>query len=187
MRLFVPALLVVSATAAMPAAAQQLIDPSLDSLRQRPIDGRLEPRLRDPGAQDGWAAADEPPSIRIKAPDKRSEWDLSASTRFVEETRANAIDFQTPGLFEAEGAVVRRVGDFRVGAVGYTARTVGDKAGRGPRLGPMKWQGNAVGPIVGYDTSVVGKPATISLRWYREIDAPGEDGNTVSASFAVRF
>lgn len=187
MRLFVATTFVFSALTALPAAAQQLNDPSLDNLRQRPIDGRLEPRLRDPGAQEGWASAEEPPPIRLKAPDKRSEWDLSATTRFVEETRANAVDFQTPGLFEAEGAVVRRIGDFRVGAVGYTARTVGDKAGRGPRLGSMKWQGNAVGPIVGYDTKVGGKPATVSLRWYREIDAPGEDGNTVSASFAVRF
>jgi hypothetical protein len=179
--------MVLMVLAATSAPAQDLSAPSLDDIRRGPADGRLAPRLKDPGAQDGWASSKELPSIRLKASDKRSEWDLSATTRFVEETRANAVDFQTPGLFEAEGAVVRRVGDFRVGAVGYTARTVGDKAGRGPRLGPMKWQGAAVGPIVGYDTSVVGKPATVSLRWYREIDAPGEDGNTVSASFAIRF
>ena len=187
MRLLGPGLIVTTVLAAMPAAAQRLGDPSVDRLRQRPIDGRLEPRLRDLGAPDGWPSAEAPPSIRLKAPGKQIEWEMSATTSFVEETRANAVDFQTPGLFEAEGAVVRRVGDFRVGAVGYTARTVGDKTGRGPRLGPMKWQGNAVGPIVGYDTSVVGKPATLSLRWYREIDAPGEDGNTVSAAFSIRF
>ena len=30
---------------------------------------------------------------------------------------ANARDFQSQGLFEAEGALVRRIGDFRFGAV----------------------------------------------------------------------
>ncbi|HYE46905.1 MAG TPA: transporter [Caulobacter sp.] len=185
MRLLGTGLIACSALAATAASGQALVDPA--DLRLAPVDGRLAPRIKDPGALEGWASAQEPPPLRLKGADRRSEWDVSATTRFVEQTRADAIDFQTPGLFEAEGAVVRRVGDFRVGAVGYSARTVGDQAGRGPRLGPMKWQGSAVGPIVGYDTWVAGKPATLSLRWYREIDAPGENGDTVSAAFAIRF
>ncbi|MDB5470197.1 MAG: hypothetical protein JWR84_1757 [Caulobacter sp.] len=187
MRLFLPCLTVAGALSlAGVANAQALKDPTLERLRVAPADGTLATSLTEPGAPDAWADRDAP-AFRLRWKGKESDWDVSAASRFVEETEANARDFQTQGLFEAEGAVVRRVGDFRIGAVGYSARTVGDKARGGPKLGAMKWQGAAAGPIVGYDTRIAGKPATLALRWYREIDAPGENGDTVSASFAVRF
>ncbi len=168
------------------ASAQVLTDPTLESLRVPPANNSLATSLMEPDAPDAWSVRDTP-TFRLRWKGETSEWDVSAASRFIEETEANARDFQTQGLFEAEGAVVRRVGDFRIGAVGYSARTVGDKTRGGPKLGAMKWQGNAAGPIVGYDTRIAGKPATLALRWYREIDAPGENGDTVSASFAVRF
>ena len=187
MRLFLPCLTLAGALSiAGVTHAQSLKDPTLERLRVAPADSSLAAALTDPGAPDAWADR-EAPTLHLRWKGQDSEWDISAASRFVEETEANARDFQTQGLFEAEGAVVRRVGDFRVGAVGYSARTVGDKTRGGPKLGAMKWQGNAAGPIVGYDTRIAGKPATLALRWYREIDAPGENGDTVSASFALRF
>lgn len=187
MRLFLSGMTLAGVVALVaPAQAQELVDPTLERLRVAPADGRLATSLVDLDAPNAWADR-EAPTFRLRWKGKDSEWDVSAASRFVEETEANARDFQTQGLFEAEAAVVRRVGDFRIGAVGYSARSVGDKTRGGPRLGAMKWQGNAAGPIVGYDTRVAGKPATVALRWYREIDAPGENGDTVSASFAVRF
>lgn len=185
MRLFLSCLSFVGAmTCAGVASAQSLNDPTLERLRVAPAGGGLAARLSEPGAPDAWADRDAP-TLHLRWKGQESNWDISAASRFVEETEANARDFQTQGLFEAEGAVVRRVGDFRVGAVGYSARTVGEKGA--PKLGAMKWQGNAVGPIVWYDTRIGKKPATLSLRLYREIDAPGENGDTVSASFSMRF
>ncbi|MDO9335630.1 MAG: hypothetical protein Q7T61_04465 [Caulobacter sp.] len=188
MRLFSSCLIAVGLLSAATgvARAQSLPDPTLERLRVAPADGRLASSLTDPGAPDAWESRDAP-NFRLRWKGEESNWDISAASRFVEETEANARDFQTQGLFEAEGAVVRRFGDFRIGAVGYSARPVGEKTRGGPKLGAMKWQGNAAGPIVGYDTRLGGKPATVALRWYREIDAPGENGDTVSASFAVRF
>ena len=187
MRLFLSCLSFAGAlTCAGLAHAQALKDPTLERLRVAPAEGALAASLIEPDAPDAWSVRDAP-TFRLRWKGEESEWDVSAASRFIEETEANARDFQTQGLFEAEGAIVRRVGDFRVGAVGYSARTVGDKTRGGPKLGAMKWQGNAAGPIVGYDTKIGGKPATLALRWYREIDAPGENGDTVSASFAIRF
>lgn len=187
MRLFFPGVTLAGVVAfGCAAQAQTLTNPTLERLRVAPADGRLSTSLSDPGAPDAWESRDAP-TLRLRWKGAESEWDVSAASRFVEETEANARDFQTQGLFEAEGAIVRRIGDFRVGAVGYSARSVGEKTRGGPKLGAMKWQGNAAGPIVGYDTKVAGKPATVALRWYREIDAPGENGDTVSASFALRF
>lgn len=187
MRLFLSCLTFAGALGcADHAAAQVLTDPTLEHLRVSPAENRLVASVTAPKTPNAWAVRDAP-AFRLSWKGQDSEWDVSAASRFVEETEANARDFQTQGLFEAEGAVVRRIGDFRFGAVGYSARTVGDKTRGGPRLGAMKWQGSAAGPIIGYDTRIVGKPATVALRWYREIDAPGENGDTVSASFAVRF
>jgi hypothetical protein len=187
MRLFLSCLSIAGAMAcAGVAQAQVLADPTLDRLRVAPAEGGLASSLTEPGAPKAWREG-ETPTFKLRWKGKDTNWDVSAASRFVKETEANARDFQTQGLFEAEGAVVRRIGDFRVGAVGYSARSVGDKTRGGPKLGAMKWQGNAAGPIVGYDTKIAGKPATLALRWYREIDAPGENGDTVSASFAVRF
>jgi hypothetical protein len=162
---------------------------ALEPVPLSPADGRLEPLLPSPGSRTGdWQVRGEQPvAYKPQWQGSKDEWDVSGAVNFIEESRANAVDFQTGGLFETEGAVVRRFGNIRVGAVAYTARSVGDKAGRGPKLGAMKWQGSAAGPIVGYDATVAGRPATVSLRWYREIDTPGEEGDTVSASFAVRF
>ena len=187
MRLFLSCLSLAGAmTCSGVANAQSLSDPTLERLGIAPPDGGLASSLTATGAPDAWREGDTP-YFKLNWKGKKSDWDVSAASRFVEETEANARDFQTQGLFEAEGAVVRRIGDFRFGAVGYSARTVGDKTLGGPKLGAMKWQGSAAGPIIGYDTRIVGKPATLALRWYREIDAPGENGDTVSASFAVRF
>lgn len=116
-----------------------------------------------------------------------SDWDISAAVNFVEESRLNAADFQTGGLFETEAAIVRRFGDFRVGAVGYSARGAGEDVDHGPKLGSMRWKGSAAGPVIGYDADVAGQPTTLSLRWYREIGTPGENGDTVAASFALKF
>jgi hypothetical protein len=191
MRSYGSPLLLLALTAAAPAMAQTRpaeIPSALEAIRLAPADGRLDPLLPSPGSGDAWLRRGEAaPALKPKWQGSKDEWDVSGAVNFIEETRTNAIDFQTAGLFETEGAVVRRFGRLRVGAVGYSARTVGDKAGRGPKLGAMRWQGSAAGPIVGYDATVAGRPATVSLRWYREIDAPGEDGDTVSASFAVRF
>ncbi len=179
-------LLALSGAAA--AHAQARPDRPTTPPRSTPSDSRLAPSLTALGAPDAWKDPAQPaPAIHLQWKGSDSAWDLSAASRFVEEAEANARDFQSQGLFEAEGAVVRRIGDFRVGAVGYSARSVGDRTRVGPRLGPMKWQGSAAGPIVGYDTRIAGKPATLALRWYREIDAPGENGDTVAASFALRF
>lgn len=187
MRLFLHSVTIVGAMAmAGFAHAQTLTDPTLERFRVAPAAGGLAASVTDRNAANAWDNI-ETPTLRLRWKGEESDWDISAASRFVEETEANARDFQTQGLFEAEGAVVRRIGDFRVGAVGYSARTVGDKTRGGPKLGAMMWQGNAAGPIVGYDTKIAGKPATLALRWYREIDAPGENGDTVSASFAVRF
>lgn len=186
MRLFLSCMSIAGAMACAGVAQAQSVDPTLERLRVAPADNSLAASLTDRRGPDVWREG-EAPTIHLKWKGKDSDWDISAASRFVEETEANARDFQTQGLFEAEGAVVRRIGDFRVGAVGYSARSVGDRTRVGPKLGAMKWQGNAAGPIVGYDTKVAGKPATLALRWYREIDAPGENGDTVSASFAVRF
>lgn len=117
----------------------------------------------------------------------QSAWDVSAAVNFIEQSRLNAGDFQTGGLFEADVAVTRRFGDFRVGAVGYSARDAGENVGYGPSLGEMRWRGSAAGPVVGYDAEIAGRPATLSLRWYREIGTPGENGDTAAASFALKF
>ena len=143
-----------------------------------------------PGAS--WAepvrgADDGSRRFRLDWQDPDSQWDISAAVNLVEESKLNAADFQTGGLFETEAAVVHRFGDFRIGAVGYSARGVGEDVGRGPKLGPMRWKGSAAGPVIGYDAEVVGQPATFSLRWYREIGTPGENGDTAAASFALRF
>jgi len=185
MRLLGSIILVSAALCANGARAQSF---DFEDQRLPPADGRLTSAIQSPGSRGAWTPPDEGvQSFTLRWKGEKSDWDVSSATRLVEETRANAVDFQTAGLFEAEGAIVRRVGDFRIGAVGYSARTVNDKAASKPRLGPMRWQGSAVGPVVGYDTQVMGKPATLSVRWYREIDATGPEGDTVSASFAVRF
>jgi hypothetical protein len=174
---------------ALPAAAQSLAPLEAAAGRLTPSDGRLDPLLPSPGASRfGRDAGDmDPQAFEMEWRGDEGEWNLSAASRLVEESRANAADFQTQGLFETEAALVRKIGDFRIGAAGYSARGVGDKGKQAPRLGAMRWQGSAVGPVVGYDTNLAGRPATVSLRWYREIDAPGENGDTVSASFNIRF
>lgn len=190
MRLLGSLLFVSFALCATGAHAQSFTPDALDFEAERlpPADGRLASAMDRPGSRGAWAPPeDEVRSFTVRRKGETSDWDVSAATRLVEETRANALDFQTAGLFEAEGAIVRRVGDFRIGAVGYTARSVNDRGASKPRLGPMRWQGSAAGPVVGYDTQVLGKPATLSVRWYREIDTTGPEGDTVSASFAIRF
>ncbi len=150
-----------------------------------------EPSRFTPGAS--WAEPAMAPSddgsrrFRLEWRDRESRWDISAAVNMVEESRLNAADFQTGGLFETEAAVVRRFGDFRVGAVGYSARDAGEDVGRGPKLGAMRWRGSAAGPVVGYDGEIAGQPATFSLRWYREIGTPGENGDTAAAAFALKF
>jgi hypothetical protein len=124
-------------------------------------------------------------SLRWRDPENR--WSVSGAAQLIEQSRLNAAEFQTGGLFEAQAAVVRRYGDFQVGAVGYSARRTGEGLGAGRRLGPMRWTGSALGPVVGYRTRLAGQPATLSLRWYREIDAPGENGDTVAAGLAFKF
>lgn len=127
----------------------------------------------------------QPLGARWRGGDDR--WDVSAVVRLAEDSRLNAADYQTGGLFETEAVIERRFGRFRVGAAGYSARQAGEDVGRAPDLGAMRWKGSAAGPVVGYDATLLGQPATMSVRWYREIGAPGENGDTVSAAFAVRF
>lgn len=127
------------------------------------------------------------PDLVIRWRDPERRWTVSAATRLLEETRLNAAPFQTGGLFEAEGAVVRRFGEVQVGMVGYSARQAGEGVGPSRRLGALRWTGSAVGPVVGRDVRLLGQPATLSLRYYKEIDAPGADGDTVAAGFAFRF
>ena len=147
------------------------------------------PEQATPGAS--WAdpvlAPSDAAPLAADWRDQSDRWEISAAVRLVEESRLNAGDFQTGGLFETEAVVVRRFGDFRVGAAGYSARRAGEDVGRAPRLGSMRWKGSAVGPVVGYDASLLGQPATVSLRWYREMGTPGESGDTVSAAVALRF
>ncbi len=149
-----------------------------------------QPRQLAPGAsweEPQLAPGDDHPRLGVRWTGSTKDWDVSAAAGFVEASRLNAADFQTGGLFETEAAVVRRVGAFRVGAVGYSARSAGENVGRGPKLGQSRWRGSAAGPVIGYDAVVAGQPTTLSLRWYREIGTPGENGDTVSAAFAVRF
>lgn len=149
---------------------------------------RKPPLQLAPGASwDQPALAPEQPQLGVAWTGSTEDWDISAAVTFVEESRLSASDFQTGGLFETEAAVVRRFGDFRVGAVGYSARSAGEGVGRGPRLGQSRWKGSAAGPVIGYDATVAGNPATVSLRWYREIGTPGENGDTVSAAVALKF
>lgn len=146
---------------------------------------RFQPR---PGDLDLTRAPPEPDrSFQLRWQDGDRQWDISAASRLVEESQRNAVDFQTGGLFETEAAIVRRFGPLRIGAAGYSARAAGDQVKAGPRLGAMRWQGNAAGPVVGYDAKVFGRPATLSVRWYQEFDTPGERGDTASVSMAVRF
>lgn len=188
MRLLGHSIILLAAVCATAAKAQTAEPPAASAVRLPPADGRLHPLMTRPGATDQSTSDFESGrSFELRWRDEGGDWNLSAASRLVEESRANAADFQTPGLFETEAALVRKVGDFRIGAAGYSARRVGDKGRQAPKLGPMRWQGSAVGPVVGYDTTVGGKPATVSLRWYREIDAPGENGDTVSAAFTLRF
>jgi len=189
MKVLGPLTVLLISVSALPVAAQSLAPQEAAAGRQAPSDGRLDPPLTSPGSSRFNPSADalHPEAFEMKWRGEEGEWNLSAASRLVEESRANAADFQTQGLFETEAALVRKVGDFRIGAAGYSARGVGDKGKQAPKLGAMRWQGSAVGPVIGYDTNVAGKPATVSLRWYREIDAPGENGDTVSASFNIRF
>ncbi|MBX3480740.1 MAG: transporter [Caulobacter sp.] len=189
MRLLGHSIILIAALNAAAASAQTAEPPTASAVRLAPTDGRLQPLLASPGARQAFRAGDDDnaPGFELRWRGEDSDWNLSAASRLVEESRANAADFQTPGLFETEAALVRKVGDFRIGAAGYSARQVGDKGKQAPKLGPMRWQGSAVGPVVGYDTRIGGKPATVSLRWYREIDAPGENGDTISAAFTLRF
>lgn len=188
MRLLEVLIISAAALAATSASAQTAGPAASSAVRLAPADGRLQPLLPNPGAADRYGGMDDAArAFQFRWRGQDGEWDLSAASRLVEESRATAADFQTQGQFETEAALVRQVGDFRIGAAGYSARGVGDKGKQAPRLGPMRWQGSAVGPVVGYDTEVGGKPATVSLRWYREIDAPGENGDTLSAAFSLRF
>lgn len=175
---------------AAPTARAQTSDSAPLKLRFPGNDLSGQPRQLAPGAswEDPQLAPNEAsPRLGVRWEGSSKDWDVSAAVGFVEESRLNAADFQTGGLFETEAAVVRRVGAFRVGAVGYSARTAGENVGRGPKLGQSRWRGSAAGPVIGYDAVVAGQPTTLSLRWYREIGTPGENGDTVSAAFALRF
>lgn len=179
------ATMMVLATTA--AQAQTVIGPTL---RLSDAAGDPWPERLTPGASwdaPALAPSDDDRRYGVRWQDPENRWGISAAVNFVDTARLNAADFQTGDLFETEAAVVRKVGVFRIGAVGYSARGVGDSTGRSPKLGPMRWQGTAAGPVVGYDTRLAGKPTTLSLRWYREIGAPGENGDTVSAAFALKF
>lgn len=132
-------------------------------------------------------AAIDDPAYSIRWRDREGRWSIAGATRFIEESRLNAAEFQTGGLFEAEAAVVRRYGRLQIGAVGYSARQTGERVGGRRRLGALRWTGSAAGPVVGYRTRVLEQPATLSLRWYREIDAPGANGDTVAAGVSFRF
>lgn len=139
-----------------------------------------------PAALSQDAALDDA-AYRVHWRDPRDRWSVSGAARLIEASRLDAAQFQTGGLFEAQAAVVRRFGDLQIGAVGYSARQAGETVGGRQRLGPMRWTGSAAGPVVGYRTRVLDQPATLSLRWYREIDAPGENGDTVAAGLSLRF
>lgn len=167
-----------------------------------PLEAAPPLQLRFPGAYSGperfapgasWEAPALAPSDEgsrrfvLNWSDPDSDWDISAAVNFIEESKLNASDFQTGGLFETEAAITRRYGKFRIGAVGYSARGAGEDVGYGPNLGSMRWKGSAAGPVVGYDSEIAGQPATFSLRWYREIGTPGENGDTAAASFALKF
>lgn len=127
------------------------------------------------------------PAYNIRWQDREGRWSVSGATRFIEQSKLNAAEFQTGGLFEAEAAVVRRYGRLQIGAVGYSARQTGERVGGRQRLGAMRWTGSAAGPVIGYRTQVLEQPATLSLRWYREIDAPGANGDTVAAGVSFKF
>ncbi len=185
-----------AAAGATGAQAQTTLSPSPAASPSRPLQfsfpksaANKPPLQLAPGASwDRPALAPESHKpLGVAWSGSTQDWDISAAVTFVEETRLNAADFQTGGLFETEAAIVRRFGDFRVGAVGYSARSAGETVGRGPMLGQARWRGSAAGPVVGYDATIAGKPATMSLRWYREIGTPGENGDTVSAALAFRF
>lgn len=139
-----------------------------------------------PVAMTSGTAIDDP-AYNIRWRDAKNRWNVSGAARLIEQSKLDAAQFQTSGLFEAEAAIVRRYGDLQVGAVGYSARQTGEGVGGRQKLGPMRWTGSAVGPVVGYLTRVAGQPATVSVRWYREIDAPGENGDTVAAGVSFRF
>lgn|GEM_PF-3227297 len=185
-------LIAASTLLAAPLAQAQEPDAALSGLKLRfpGADFTTPPEQFAPGAswdEPQLAPNDIAPKLGVQWRGSNDEWDVSAAVAFVKESRLNAADFQTGGLFETEAAVVRRFGDFRIGAVGYTARDAGEGVGRGPKLGQSRWRGSAAGPVVGYDTKLVGQPTTVSLRWYREIGTPGENGDTVSAAFALKF
>jgi len=183
--------LVLGAAAGAAQAQQARTPDSAPQLQLRFPGSESAPERFAPGASwDSPALAPTDDGSRrfaLKWRDADNRWDISAAVNMVEESRLNAADFQTGGLFETEAAVVRRYGNFRVGAVGYTARGAGEDVGNGPKLGSMRWKGSAAGPVVGYDAEVAGQPTTVSLRWYREIGTPGENGDTVAASFALKF
>lgn len=177
-------------TAPMAWAQEALVDSPRLQLRSPGSDFGNEPQQLMPGAswdEPGLAPDDAAPKLGVEWRGSNANWDISAAVGFVAESRLNAADFQTGGLFETEAAVVRRFGAFRVGAVGYSARDAGENVGRGPKLGQSRWRGSAAGPVIGYDATVAGQPTTLSVRWYREIGTPGENGDTVSAAFALKF
>ena len=185
-------LIAASALFAAPLAQAQELDSGAPRLNLSfpGADFAPPPEQFAPGAS--WEAPQLAPNeiaprLGVQWRGSNEEWDVSAAVAFVKESRLNAADFQTGGLFETEAAVVRRFGDFRIGAVGYSARDAGEGVGRGPKLGQSRWRGSAAGPVIGYDAVVAGQPTTLSLRWYREIGTPGENGDTVSAAFALQF
>jgi hypothetical protein len=185
-------LIVTGLMLAAPVAHAQTSQPAPAPLKLRfsGNDFTGQPRQLAPGAswEEPQLAPDgAKPSLGVRWSGSNDDWDVSAAVAMVEESRLNASDFQTGGLFETEAAVVRRVGPFRVGAAGYSARNAGENVGRGPKLGQSRWRGSAAGPVIGYDAVVAGQPTTLSLRWFREIGTPGENGDTVSAAFALRF
>lgn len=175
----VPSSFAIAALATGSAAAQPLHLTLLDR----------SPEFAAPGPSWAQPALAPPDGLPFAARwhDTDGRWDVSAVVRVVEESRVNAADFQTGGLFETEAVVERRFGGFRLGVAGYSAREAGADVGRSPRLGSMRWKGSAAGPVIGYDAAVFGQPATMSVRWYREVGAPGENGDTVSAALALRF
>lgn len=155
-------------------------------LAAAPVAGAKALTPPKPVAMTGGTVIDDPAwGLRWKNRDSR--WSISGAATLIEQSKLNAAEFQTGGLFEAQAAVVRTFGDVQIGAVGYSARQTGEGVGAKPRLGAMRWTGSAVGPVVGYRAKVMGQPATVSLRAYREIDAPGENGSTVAAGLSFKF
>ena len=108
MRLFLICLTVAGASAGL-AHAQAVTDPALERPRVAAPASSLTDQLADVGAPHAWRDGDTP-AFKLRWKGKDTNWDVSAASRFVEETEANARDFQKQGLFEGQGAVVRRVG-----------------------------------------------------------------------------